>query len=91
MANTNSTPGSTFAASIRPELQRLALARDARDRATGREQIEEAEVEVRAAAEAARDADIAWTEIGHVLGMARGNAYHKYRRRPVASQKRRVA
>jgi hypothetical protein len=38
--------------------------------------------QVRSAIEAARDAGVTWMQIGELLGIARGNAYQQYRRRP---------
>lgn len=37
------------------------------------------------AVDAARDAGVEWMAIGDVLGLARGNAYQKFRRRPEPS------
>jgi len=62
------------------ELQRLEQARHALDRAANAD-IPAARLEVQAAAEAARDAGCGWTQIGDVLGIARGNAYQRYRKR----------
>ncbi|MCW2512588.1 MAG: hypothetical protein JWR11_1630 [Mycobacterium sp.] len=42
----------------------------------------EADQQVRAAVEAARDAGVEWSKIADVLGVRRGNAYQRYRRRP---------
>ncbi|HYO04739.1 MAG TPA: hypothetical protein VET27_23835 [Mycobacterium sp.] len=44
--------------------------------------IDEAEMGLRDAIDAARDAGVAWGPIAERLGIARGNAYQKYRRRP---------
>jgi hypothetical protein len=66
-------------------LERLSRALAARQHAKGRNEIDLAQREVRAAAEAARDAGLSWTQIGDALGLARGNAYQKYRRRPAPS------
>lgn len=41
-----------------------------------------AEGRLRMAVQAARDAGVEWGDIGSVLGIARGNAYQRYRRRP---------
>jgi hypothetical protein len=41
------------------------------------------EQRVRAAVEAARDAGVAWGRIADALGVRRGNAYQRYRRRPM--------
>jgi hypothetical protein len=38
---------------------------------------------LRAAVDAARDAGVGWMRIGDTLGIARGNAYQRYRKRPV--------
>ena len=38
--------------------------------------------QLRSAVESARDAGLGWTTIGNTLGIASGNAYSKYRRRP---------
>ncbi|BDX34323.1 hypothetical protein TUM20985_48700 [Mycobacterium antarcticum] len=42
--------------------------------------------QLRAAVDSARDAGLGWTQIGDALGIASGNAYHRYRRRPIASE-----
>jgi hypothetical protein len=63
------------------ELQQLAEARDALDHA-GQSDVPHARLAVQIAAESARDAGCAWSQIGDVLGIARGNAYQRYRRRP---------
>ena len=47
-----------------------------------RDAVRAAQHELRAAVEAASDAGVTWMQIGDVLGMARGNAYQQYRRRP---------
>ena len=38
--------------------------------------------ELQTAVDDARDLDVTWGAIGEVLGMTRGNAYQRYRRRP---------
>lgn len=42
----------------------------------------DAERRLRDAVDAARDAGVAWGTIGQKLGIARGNAYQRYRKRP---------
>lgn len=42
----------------------------------------QAERQLQDAVNEARDAGIGWEQIGDSLGIARGNAYHRYRRRP---------
>ena len=37
---------------------------------------------LRSAVDAARDVGVGWTKIGDTLGIASGNAYQRYRRRP---------
>lgn len=37
--------------------------------------------QLRSAVDAARDAGVGWTRIGDTLGIASGNAYHRYRKR----------
>ena len=37
---------------------------------------------LQALVDSARDAGVTWSSIGDVLGLARGNAYQRYRRRP---------
>jgi hypothetical protein len=64
-----------------PELQGLTDARDALAHAQ-QPDMPAARLDVQTAAEAARDAGCAWSQIGDVLGIARGNAYQRYRRRP---------
>ena len=41
--------------------------------------------QLRSAVDAARDAGVGWTKIGDTLGIASGNAYQRYRRRPKSS------
>ena len=38
---------------------------------------------LRGAIDAARDAGVTWMQIGTLFGIARGNAYQQYRRRPL--------
>jgi hypothetical protein len=45
------------------------------------EQIERTERALQAAVDAARDRHVPWGEIGSALGIARGNAYQRYRKR----------
>jgi hypothetical protein len=42
--------------------------------------VDQADYQLRAAVDAARKAGVKWGEIGEVLGIARGNAYQRYRR-----------
>ncbi|BBZ27534.1 hypothetical protein MMAD_18290 [Mycolicibacterium madagascariense] len=65
-----------------PVLQRLIRARQACEQATGGQEAEAAHRNLRLAAEAARDAEVSWSIIGEALGIARGNAYKRYRRKP---------
>ncbi|MCW2729444.1 MAG: hypothetical protein JWR13_260 [Mycobacterium sp.] len=44
--------------------------------------IECAQREVQNAVDAARDLDVEWGQIGSALGIARGNAYQRYRKKP---------
>ncbi|TPG35772.1 hypothetical protein [Mycolicibacterium hodleri] len=44
--------------------------------------IARAEGELQTAVDAARDLDVEWGRIGSALGIARGNAYQRYRRKP---------
>ncbi len=44
-----------------------------------------AQRELQTAVDAARDLDIGWGQIGSALGIARGNAYQRYRRKPSVS------
>jgi hypothetical protein len=44
--------------------------------------IESAQRDLQNAVDAARDLDIEWGPIGSALGIARGNAYQRYRRKP---------
>jgi hypothetical protein len=43
--------------------------------------IERAELHLHAAVDAARDLDVEWGRIGSALGIARGCAYQRYRKR----------
>ena len=71
---------------IRDELRRLAEANDAVTAAKQRHataaEIEAAKSALHAAAVAARDAGVGWGRIGDTLGIRRGNAYQRYRKRP---------
>ncbi len=74
---------------IRPELDHIAKARDeltiAR-RSRVESDIEAARDRVQDAVDAARSVGIGWEQIGETLGIARGNAYQRYRhRRDLAS------
>lgn len=42
--------------------------------------------QLRAAIDAARSVGVGWNTIGDVLGIARGNAYQRYRRRDDSSE-----
>jgi hypothetical protein len=74
---------------VRPELHHIATARD--ELAIARcsrveSDIEAARDRVQDAVDAARSVDIGWEQIGQTLGIARGNAYQRYRhRRDLAS------
>ena len=74
---------------IRPELDHIAKARDeltiAR-RSRDEFDIEAARERMQDAVDAARSVGIGWEQIGETLGIARGNAYQRYRhRRDLAS------
>ncbi|MBJ7337915.1 hypothetical protein [Mycolicibacterium sp.] len=47
--------------------------------------IASAQGELQTAVNAARDLDVEWGRIGSALGIARGNAYQRYRRKPSLS------
>lgn len=69
-------------------LARLAEANDAlgaAKRSRMAAEITAAQHRLRAAVDAAREAGAEWMAIGDVLGIARGNAYQKFRRRPHAA------
>ena len=58
-----------------------------RQLADAAEQVKHADTPVskeqlRSAVDAARDVGVGWTRIGDTLGIASGNAYQRYRRRP---------
>lgn len=61
---------------------------EARDRVVAAKQtqsteaLEYAEGTLQAAVDAARGQHVQWGEIGAALGIARGNAYQRYRQRP---------
>ena len=58
-------------------VRRLAdAAREAQHSATP-----DSQEQLRSAVDAARDMGIGWTKIGDTLGIASGNAYHRYRKR----------
>ena len=74
---------------IRPELHHITNTRDeltiAR-RSRVESDIETARDSVQDAVDAARSVGIGWEQIGETLGIARGNAYQRYRhRRDLAS------
>jgi hypothetical protein len=46
------------------------------------ELVDIAQQELQDAVDAARDLDVEWGQIGIALGIARGNAYQRYRRKP---------
>jgi hypothetical protein len=57
------------------------------------QQVKEADTpisreQLRSAVDAARGAGVGWTKIGDTLGIASGNAYQRYRRRPRPSEQR---
>ena len=57
------------------------------------QQVQEADTpisreQLRSAVDAARYAGVGWTKIGDTLGIASGNAYQRYRRRPSSSEQR---
>lgn len=58
----------------------LARVQDAKARKDGSE-IEAAQQDLQSTVDAARDADVAWSAIGDVLGLNRGNAYQQFRHR----------
>lgn len=51
-------------------------------RTKSRALVARADRELRIAVDAARELDVEWGEIGTALGIARGNAYQRYRKRP---------
>lgn len=66
-------------------LQRIKAAREqlvAAKRTRTPELIEHARRDVQVAVDAARELDVQWGPIGSALGIARGNAYQRYRKRP---------
>jgi hypothetical protein len=76
--------GSVPGAQPTAALQHISEAMDrvvATKRTQSTELIEDAERELQGAVDAARDQQVQWGEIGSVLGIARGNAYRRYRRR----------
>ena len=73
------TPGDCATA-----LHAVATARGwvlAAKRTRSRALVEGAERELQAAVDHARDLDVQWGQIGLTLGIARGNAYQRYRKR----------
>lgn len=68
-----------------PELRFLAEANAAvvaaKQRRASAAEIDAAKSALHAAAVAAHDAGIGWTFIGDTLGIRRGNAYQRYRKR----------
>lgn len=65
-----------------PEIIRARTALERARRQQRRDAVTAAQHQLRAAVEAASDAGVTWMQIGDILGMARGNAYQQYRRRP---------
>jgi hypothetical protein len=51
--------------------------------------IDCAQRDVQSAVDAARDLGVEWGPIGSALGIARGNAYQRYRKRPTLGSLRR--
>jgi hypothetical protein len=74
---------------FRPELDHIANARDELTNARRSRiefDIEAARERMQDAVDAARSVGIGWEQIGETLGIARGNAYQRYRhRRDLAS------
>ena len=67
---------------LRPELDHIAKARDELANAQRSGLVSDIEVardRVQDAVDAARSVGIGWERIGETLGMARGNAYQRYR------------
>ena len=71
-------PGSLLRAL--PELEAARDALSAARRTHSSELIEHAQRRLQAAVDAARDQFVPWGQIGSTLGIARGNAYKRYRR-----------
>lgn len=65
-------------------LQRLAMAH----RRVQEADTPESRDELRKVVDAARRVGVGWTKIGDTLGIASGNAYQRYRKRPDASEGR---
>lgn len=78
-------PDDSHEAQIESALHDIAIAGAALDtakRARSIEAVSQAEREMRATVDAARDLGVAWGRIGLALGVARGNAYQRFRRKP---------
>lgn len=80
----DSRPGSLLRA-VLPELEAARDALLAAKRTRSSELIELAQRRLQAAVDAARDQFVPWGQIGSTLGIARGNAYKRYRQ-PASSR-----
>ncbi len=79
--DTKKTPHAT---AVEAALQGVAMARDcvtAAKQTRSRALIADAERDLQVAIDRARDVDVLWGQIGLTLGIARGNAYQRYRKR----------
>ena len=84
MTNTDTKESAAIGASTATALQAVRAAGErvkAAKRTRSLPLIARAQDELQRTVDAARDADVEWGRIGSALGIARGNAYQKYRRR----------
>ncbi|BBZ30124.1 hypothetical protein MMAD_44190 [Mycolicibacterium madagascariense] len=84
MATTDTDPNPTlaWAAAALDAVSKAGRAVSAAKRTKSRALVARANRELRDAVDAARDVGVEWGEIGTALGIARGNAYQRYRKRP---------
>jgi hypothetical protein len=84
---TQSSPGAATTTALQDVVEAGRWVASAK-RTNSAEWIAQAERALQAAVDAARDQRAPWGEIGSALGIARGNAYQRYRKRlsPGASQ-----
>ena len=80
--DTDPHPGLAWAAAALDAVSSAGRGVAAAKRTKSRALVARADRELRTAVDAARELDVEWGEIGTALGIARGNAYQRYRKRP---------
>lgn len=77
--HTEASPAARTATALQG-IEAAAVGLTAAKRTRSADVIAHAQHELRVAVHAARDLDVQWGSIGSALGIARGNAYQRYRR-----------